>query len=40
MLQVRETPELYSQVTLMHIQSIPDSHLQWVYNILERKVTC
>jgi hypothetical protein len=37
-LQVQETPEMYSQVTLPHIQSIPESHIQWVYNILARKV--
>lgn len=37
-LQVQETPEMYSQVTLPYIQSIPESHIQWVYNILARKV--
>jgi m7GpppX diphosphatase len=35
---VRETPEIYSQVTLPHVQSIPQSHIQWVHNILARKV--
>ena len=36
--QVQETPELYMAVVLPHIESIPASRLQWVYNILEMKV--
>lgn len=39
-LQVRESPEMYRDVTLPHIESIPEAHIKWVHNILERKVRC
>ncbi|GFR52245.1 hypothetical protein Agub_g14779, partial [Astrephomene gubernaculifera] len=34
---VTETPEMYEQIVLPYIQSLPPSRLQWVYNILEKK---
>ncbi len=37
-LQVRETPEVYRSAVLPYIRSIPPDRLQWVYNILEKKV--
>jgi len=37
--QVHETPETYAAVTLPYIESIPSSRIQWVYNVLERKVS-
>lgn len=36
--QVVETPELYERVVRPYVQAIPPARLQWVYNILERKV--
>lgn len=30
-----ETPEIYREKVLPYIKSIPASHIQWVYNILE-----
>ena len=36
--QVHETPETYAAVTLPYIESIPSARIQWVYNVLERKV--
>ncbi|KAK9824616.1 hypothetical protein WJX72_011745 [[Myrmecia] bisecta] len=33
---VSETPEQYKEVTLPYIQSIPESRIQWVYNILNK----
>ena len=37
-LQVQESPEQYFDITLPYIQSMPASRLQWVYNILDKKV--
>ncbi|DAZ94811.1 TPA: hypothetical protein N0F65_002424 [Lagenidium giganteum] len=34
---VVETKELYEQVTLPYIQSIPTAKIEWVYNILDHK---
>jgi m7GpppX diphosphatase len=34
---VVETPELYRKVTLPHVEAIPSSAIQWVYNILENQ---
>lgn len=34
---VRESPEMYRNMTLPHIESIPEAHIKWVHNILERK---
>ena len=35
---MHETPEAYAAVTLPYINSIPPARIQWVYNVLERKV--
>jgi len=32
---IEETPEMYSAVTKPFIDSIPESYIQWVYNILD-----
>ena len=37
-LQVPETPEMYDAIVKPYIDSIPASRIQWVYNILEKKV--
>ena len=37
-LQVAETPDMYATVVRPYIDSIPASRIQWVYNILEKKV--
>ncbi len=37
--QVKETPELFLSAHLPYIHSIPPARIQWVYNILEGKVT-
>ncbi|KAJ3343456.1 hypothetical protein HDU93_008115 [Gonapodya sp. JEL0774] len=34
---VRETPELYENVTRKYIESVPASRIDWVYNILDGK---
>jgi len=34
---IRESPELYAEVTKAYIESLPSSSIQWVYNILEKK---
>lgn len=39
-MQVLETPKLYARVVKPYIDSIPSSRIQWVYNILEKKVSC
>ena len=39
-IQVLETPELYERIVRPYIDSIPKSRIQWVYNILEKKVSC
>ena len=31
----QETPEIYRSFVVPYIKSIPSSHIQWVYNILE-----
>ncbi|KAK9917556.1 hypothetical protein WJX75_005727 [Coccomyxa subellipsoidea] len=36
---VTETPSSYQTVTLPYIESIPSSRIQWVYNILDKKVS-
>lgn len=36
--QVCETPDIYERVVLPYVQSIPSERLQWVYNVLEKKV--
>lgn len=36
---VHETPMLYERVVLPHIESFPPERLNWVYNILEKKVS-
>ncbi|KAI9506730.1 HIT-like protein, partial [Coemansia spiralis] len=35
---IRETPELYAQVTKPYIDAQPASRIQWVYNILSKKM--
>jgi m7GpppX diphosphatase len=37
MMQVHETPEMYQNLVLPFIHSLPLSRLQWVYNILDKK---
>ena len=37
-LQVAETPEMYAAIVRPYIDSIPAARIQWVYNILEKKV--
>ena len=32
-----ETPHMYRQATLPHLQAIEPAAVQWVYNILEKK---
>ena len=39
-MQVVETPEVYKLIVRPYIDSIPASRIQWVYNILEKKVSC
>ena len=39
-MQVVETPEVYERIVRPYIDSIPASRIQWVYNILEKKVSC
>eukprot|EP01084_Bolivina_argentea_P184558 318313_1 len=34
---IRETPEMYKNITLPYIQSIPTNDIQWVYDILDEK---
>merc|ERR1712154_355395 len=34
---IRETPQMYKDIQLPYIQSIPTAHIQWVYDILEEK---
>ncbi|KAJ2217103.1 hypothetical protein EV179_000870 [Coemansia sp. RSA 487] len=34
---IKETPQLYSQITKTYIESQPASRIQWVYNILAKK---
>ena len=36
---MRETPEMYREVTRPYIESIPTSHIQWVFNILDKKAS-
>ncbi|EPQ29803.1 uncharacterized protein PFL1_02476 [Pseudozyma flocculosa PF-1] len=36
-LMVYETPQMYTDLVLPYIESIPPSRIQWVYNILEHK---
>lgn len=36
--QITETPEMYERTVLPYIRAIPPARLQWVYNVLERKV--
>ena len=33
----QETPNIYRAFVVPYIKSIPESHIQWVYNILEGK---
>lgn len=35
--QIRETPELYREVTLPYIQRFSASRIKWVHNILDKK---
>lgn len=34
---IRESPEMYEEQVLPHIEAIPAAHIQWVYNILDKK---
>lgn len=36
--QVSESPDEYRDITLPYIEAIPQARLQWVYNILQKKV--
>lgn len=38
-MQVTETPKMYAAVVKPYIDSIQASRIQWVYNILDKKVS-